>query len=79
MLIEFRCTNLSEFDAAKGRYVECDELIIASEGGMGAKLKAMKITRLLRLAKMLRLAKLIKIVKQIDENYAGVWTISKRA
>jgi len=53
------------------------ELIIASEGGMGAKLKAMKITRLLRLAKMLRLAKLIKIVKQIDENYAGVWTISK--
>jgi Ca2+-binding EF-hand superfamily protein len=46
-------------------------------GGFGAKLKAMKIARLLRLAKMLRLAKLRKVVKQIDENYSGIWTVSK--
>jgi hypothetical protein len=37
----------------------------------------MKIARLLRLAKMLRLAKLRKVVKRIDENYAGIWTVSK--
>ena len=46
-------------------------------GGFGAKLKAMKIARLLRLAKMLRLAKLRKVVKQIDEHYSGIWTVSK--
>ncbi|MCH2183113.1 MAG: hypothetical protein MK108_14020 [Mariniblastus sp.] len=42
MLIEFCCTNLSEFDAAKGRYVECDELIIASDDNVGKLVKCPK-------------------------------------
>ncbi len=42
MLIEFRCTNLSEFDADKGRYVECDELIIASDDNVGQLVKCSK-------------------------------------
>lgn len=53
------------------------ELLVGDDHGFGAKLKAMKIARLLRLAKMLRLAKLRKVVKRIDENYAGIWTVSK--
>ena len=42
MLIEFRCTNLSDFDAAKGRYIECDELIIASDDHVGKLVKCPK-------------------------------------
>lgn len=42
MLIEFRCTNLSDFDAAKGRYIECDELIIASDDKVGKLVKCPK-------------------------------------
>ncbi len=42
MLIEFRCTNLSNFDAAKGRYIECDELIVASDDNIGKLVKCPK-------------------------------------
>ncbi len=35
MLIEFRCPNNTEFDAAKGRFVECGELIVTSDENVG--------------------------------------------
>ena len=35
MLIEFRCPNNSEFDAAKGRFVECGEVIVTSDDNVG--------------------------------------------
>lgn len=35
MLIEFRCPNNSEFDAAKGRFVECGEVIVTSDENVG--------------------------------------------
>ena len=46
-------------------------------GGGGAQLKALKILRLLRLAKMLRLAKIKAVIKRLDEDFPGIFTVSK--
>ena len=35
MLIEFRCTNLSQYDAATGRYVECGHILVESDENIG--------------------------------------------
>ena len=54
--------------------------LIASDGGKseaGRQMKVLKITRLLRLAKMLRLARLKRVLKRIDEQFPGIWTVSK--
>ena len=42
MLIEFRCSNLSDFDAAKGRYIACNELIVAADDKIGQLLRCPK-------------------------------------
>ncbi|MCH2178656.1 MAG: hypothetical protein MK106_07615 [Mariniblastus sp.] len=42
MLIEFRCSNLSDFDASKGRYIACDELVVAADDKIGQLLKCPK-------------------------------------
>jgi Ca2+-binding EF-hand superfamily protein len=56
--------------------------LIANPGGdgtdeVGGKLKALKIFRLLRLTKMLRLGRMKRVLKRLDEEFPGVWPISK--
>ena len=48
-----------------------------SQQSAGQKIKMLKIIRLLRLAKMLRLARVRRVLKRIDEEFPGVWNVSK--
>lgn len=49
----------------------------SSTGDVGGKLKTLKIFRLLRLTKMLRLARLKRVLKRLDQEFPGIWPISK--